>query len=128
MNIYSFGWSFAEQYPLRYAIPDADLVLDVRPVLDHEINDICTADRTGLELEVRECIMINPYAQELVETAFDYITNKNSSGSIAFGCVFGKHRSVSLAIELGERLERENYLIEVKHLSFERGFVGEDEE
>ncbi len=99
-------------FGFKYGIPkDADIVMDVRclpnpfyvPELKH---------KTGLEQEVRDYVMNSSQSTELLNKFWDMISflipNYKSEGKsqlvIAFGCTGGKHRSVTFAELLNQKL------------------------
>ncbi len=116
ISVLSFGF--------KYGIPnDADLVFDVRflpnPYYIEELRPM-----SGNDSEVRNYVMGNEKAVEFLEKLIDmveflipnYIAEGKTQLIIAVGCTGGKHRSVTLANELYELLERaENYGIRIEH-------------
>ena len=79
---------------------------------------------SGNDSEVRNYVMGNEKAVEFLEKLIDmveflipnYIAEGKTQLIIAVGCTGGKHRSVTLANELYELLERaENYGIRIEH-------------
>ena len=116
ISVLSFGF--------KYGIPnDADLVFDVRflpnPYYIEELRPMSGNDR-----EVRNYVMGNEKAVEFLRKLIDmveflipnYIAEGKTQLIIAVGCTGGKHRSVTLANELYELLERaENYGIRIEH-------------
>ena len=111
-------------FGFKYGIPnDADLVFDVRflpnPYYIEELRPM-----SGNDSEVRNYVMGNEKAVEFLEKLIDmveflipnYIAEGKTQLIIAVGCTGGKHRSVTLANELYELLERaENYGIRIEH-------------
>lgn len=116
VTVLSFGF--------KYGIPsDADLVFDVRflpnPYYIEELRPL-----SGNDSEVRSYVMKNEKAaiflKQLVDMIEFLIPNYISEGKtqlvIGIGCTGGKHRSVTLANELYEALERtENYGVRIEH-------------
>ena len=115
-------------FGFKYGIPkDADLVIDVRclpnpfyvPELKH---------KTGLDEDVRNYVMNSDQSTELLEKLWDMITfllpNYKSEGKsqlvIAFGCTGGKHRSVTFAHLLNERLAKLGKNTSVYHRDYQR--------
>jgi len=105
-RLVSFGY--------KYGIPvDADLLFDVR-FLDnpHFVADL--RPLTGNDAPVREFVLTNPHAAELLKKTEDllsfamplYEREGKSYLTIGVGCTGGRHRSVALAVALAERLER----------------------
>ncbi len=124
ITVLSFGF--------KYGIPsDADLVFDVRflpnPYYIEELRS-----KSGNDKEVRDYVMANEKAGEFLEKLCDmvqfllpnYITEGKTQLVIAVGCTGGKHRSVTLANALYNRLEgAENYGIRIEHRDIEKDAV-----
>lgn len=105
ISILSFGF--------KHGIPtDADLVFDVRFLPNpFYIDDL--KRKTGLDSEVREYVMSFPEAGEFVDKLVDmleflipnYVKEGKYKLVIGIGCTGGKHRSVTLANALYERMK-----------------------
>jgi UPF0042 nucleotide-binding protein len=116
VTVTSFGF--------KYGIPnDADLVFDVRFLPNPYYIDGLRA-KTGNDKEVQEFVMSYPEAGEFLDKLTDMveflIPNYVKEGKyrlvIAIGCTGGKHRSVTLANALYERLkDKGNYGIKLDH-------------
>ena len=116
ITVLSFGF--------KYGIPsDADLVFDVRflpnPYYIEELRP-----QSGNDQAVRDYVMSNEKAGiflgkliDMVEFLIpDYIAEGKTQLVIGIGCTGGKHRSVTLANELYEALERtEHYGVRIEH-------------
>ncbi len=116
ITVLSFGF--------KYGIPnDADLVFDVRflpnPYYIEELRPL-----SGNDKAVRDYVMDNDKAGEFLDKLIDmteflipnYIAEGKTQLVIGVGCTGGKHRSVTLANELYEALEKaENYGIRIEH-------------
>ena len=116
VTVLSFGF--------KYGIPaDADLVFDVRflpnPFYIDELKH-----QTGNDKEVQDYVMGFPEAHVFIEKLADmveflipnYIKEGKYQLVIGIGCTGGKHRSVTLANEFYEALEKaENYGIRIEH-------------
>lgn len=109
-RVVSFGF--------KYGIPvDADLVLDVR-MLDNPFFIRELRDRPGTDPEVRDYILKSPEATELIDRtvallAFAlprYEREGKSYLTIAVGCTGGRHRSVTVATVLADRLRQDTEL------------------
>ena len=121
VTIMSFGF--------KYGIPaDADLVFDVRflpnPYYVEELRP-----KTGNDREIQQFVMRHPQAHvflnKLEDTIRFLIPNYISEGKnrlvIAIGCTGGKHRSVTLANELYQRLSQdEGYGLKIEHRDIEK--------
>ena len=114
-TVMSFGF--------KYGIPvDADLVADMRflpnPYWDPKLKDL-----TGLDSAVSDYVIGQPEAQEFLETYSNlvslvedgYLREGKRFVTIAIGCTGGKHRSVSMAENLGARLVKNGVEVRVVH-------------
>ena len=125
ITVLSFGF--------KYGIPgDADLVFDVRflpnPSYIEELRPMSGNDR-----EVREYVMSNDKAEEFLDKLVDmirflipnYIAEGKTQLVIAVGCTGGKHRSVTLANELYEALQKDegDYGIKIEHRDIEKDAI-----
>lgn len=125
ITVLSFGF--------KYGIPsDADLVFDVRflpnPYYIDELRPM-----SGNDCEVRNYVMQNENARIFLDKLVDmveflmpnYITEGKYQLVIAIGCTGGKHRSVTLANELYEKLKQDDavYGIKVEHRDLEKDAV-----
>ncbi len=103
-------------FGFKYGIPsDADLVFDVRclpnPFYIPELKKL-----TGKDNEVRDFVMNSDDSVALFNKVCDlvefllplYLKEGKSQLVVAFGCTGGKHRSVTFAELLNERLNGEN--------------------
>lgn len=121
VTILSFGF--------KYGIPnDADLVFDVRFLPNPYYLEELRA-KTGNDKEIRDFVMQNDIAEEFLEKLEDMIRflipNYVSEGKhqlvVAIGCTGGKHRSVTLANELYEKLQTDdNFGIKKEHRDIEK--------
>ena len=115
VTILSFGF--------KYGIPeDADLVFDVRflpnPYYIDELKPL-----TGNDKPIKEYVMGFDIAHQFLEKLTDmieflipnYILEGKNRLVIAIGCTGGRHRSVTLANELYNRLEGGEYGIKIDH-------------
>lgn len=125
ITVLSFGF--------KYGIPgDADLVFDVRflpnPYYIEELRPMSGNDR-----EVREYVMSNDKAEEFLDKLVDmirflipnYIAEGKTQLVIAVGCTGGKHRSVTLANELYEALQKDegDYGIKIEQRDIEKDAI-----
>ena len=116
ISVLSFGF--------KYGIPaDADLVFDVRFLPNpYYIDEL--RPKSGNDREVREYVMNNNKAREFLAKLTDmieflipnYVQEGKTQLVIGIGCTGGKHRSVTLANELYEALQKnDNYGIRIEH-------------
>jgi len=117
ITILSFGF--------KYGIPsDSDMVMDVR-FLPNPYYDVELRPKTGNDREIRDFVMKNPEAGQFVDKLEElvkflipqYINEGKNHLVISIGCTGGKHRSVTLANELFERLDSQEreYGIKIEH-------------
>ncbi len=121
VTVVSFGF--------KYGIPiDADLVFDVRflpnPYYFEELKNLSGNDR-----EVRDYVMSFKEADEFLDKLEDmltfllpnYIIEGKNQLVIAIGCTGGKHRSVTLANALYDRMSRhEDYGFKIEHRDIDK--------
>lgn len=116
VTILSFGF--------KYGIPtDADLVFDVRFLPNpYYVDDL--KRKTGNDPEVQNYVCGCPQAGEFMDRLTDmirflipnYIAEGKNSLVIGIGCTGGKHRSVTIANKLWERMqEQTEYNIRIEH-------------
>lgn len=115
INILSFGF--------KYGIPtDADLVFDLR-FLANPYYKMELKDKTGNDIGVKNYVMADPNSEIFLSKLYDmllflipnYITEGKNQLVIAIGCTGGKHRSVTIANELEEKLNELEYSIKTVH-------------
>ena len=116
LTVLSFGF--------KYGVPpDADHVADMRflpnPYWRDELRGL-----TGEDEDVREFVLAQPGAREFIDAYAvalhpvlqGYQRENKSHSTVAIGCTGGKHRSVVTAIEVAERLRREDGVaVRVRH-------------
>ena len=116
ITVMSFGF--------KYGIPqDSDLVFDVRFLPNpYYIDEL--KEKTGNDPEVQDYVMENDKSQIFLEKLTDmvnflipnYILEGKNQLVIAIGCTGGKHRSVTLANALYQKLDKqENYGVRIEH-------------
>lgn len=121
ITVLSFGF--------KYGIPsDADLVFDVRFLPNpYYIDEL--KEKTGNESEIQEYVMGFEAAHEFLKKLEDmikflipnYIMEGKNQLVIAIGCTGGKHRSVTLANKLYERLSSDSeYGLKVEHRDIQK--------
>ena len=119
-NLYITVMSFG----FKYGIPqDADLVFDVRFLPNpYYIDEL--KEKTGNDPEVQDYVMENEKAQVFLDKLTDmvdflipnYILEGKNQLIVAIGCTGGKHRSVTLANALYQKLDKqENYGVRIEH-------------
>ncbi len=119
-NLYITVMSFG----FKYGIPqDSDLVFDVRFLPNpYYIDEL--REKTGNDPEVQDYVMENDKAQIFLDKLTDmidflipnYILEGKNQLIISIGCTGGKHRSVTLANALYQKLDKqENYGVRIEH-------------
>ncbi|SHJ30922.1 RNase adapter RapZ [Lutispora thermophila] len=115
INIISFGF--------KYGIPlDGDLVFDVR-FLPNPYYIESMKKLSGNDDEVKEYVMKWPEAKEFMEKLLDmidflipyYIKEGKSQLVIAIGCTGGRHRSVTMANMLYQKLKEKEHRVILEH-------------
>lgn len=120
MTVLSFGF--------KYGIPvDADLVFDVRFLPNpYYVEDL--RKKTGNEKEVQDYVMnceeagefLNKIEDLLIFLAPLYIKEGKNQLVIGVGCTGGKHRSVTVANGIYERLKGLGYSVKAEHRDIEK--------
>jgi UPF0042 nucleotide-binding protein len=115
ITIVSFGYKFGAPY-------DLDLLFDLRFLPNpHFIEDL--KPLTGEDPRVRDYVVAKPASEEFLTRLLDFLVyllpKYGSEGksylTIGFGCTGGKHRSVSVALVVAERLRALGHEVNVKH-------------
>lgn len=123
ITVLSFGF--------KYGIPsDSDLVFDVR-FIPNPYYKLDLRSSTGNDQEVQDYVMqwqvSRDFIKKLDEMIEFLIPNYVSEGKnqlvISIGCTGGKHRSVTLANELAERLNNRNYSVKCYHRDIHKDAV-----
>jgi UPF0042 nucleotide-binding protein len=100
----------------------ADLVFDMRFLANpHWVDEL--RDLTGMDVAVRDYVAADPAwaeAMDRIEALLtDWIPRYWAAGksylTIAFGCTGGRHRSVTAAVEMAERLRKAGFAPNVRH-------------
>ena len=125
ISVLSFGF--------KYGIPaDADLVFDVRFLPNpYYIDEL--RPQSGNDKPVRDYVMNNDISKEFLKKLVDmveflipnYVAEGKNQLVIAIGCTGGKHRSVTLANELYERLSvaEKEYGVRKEHRDIEKDAI-----
>lgn len=115
VTIVSFGF--------KYGIPtDCDLVFDVR-FLPNPFYISQMRPKTGNDREVFDYVMAAPAAPEFLKKLEDmlrflipnYIIEGKNQLVVGIGCTGGRHRSVTIANALGEKMKDMDYSFKVEH-------------
>lgn len=121
VTICSFGF--------KHGIPrDSDMVFDARflrnPFYVSELRD-----KTGLDQQVVDYVMQTPGADEFIERLNgllgfllpQYIREGRTSLVLSVGCTGGRHRSVTIARKLAEKLEKGGQAVSLRHRDIAKG-------
>lgn len=121
INVVAFGF--------KYGMPaDADLVFDVRcfpnPFYVDELKQ-----KTGNDKAVQDYVLSSSKSVEFLDKLKEmvlmliplYMEEGKASTTVAIGCTGGKHRSVTFANKLSDRLEEEGYSINRIYRDIEKG-------
>ena len=119
ISLSSFG--FKHGLPL-----DSDIVMDVRFLPNPHYEDELKIF-TGLDEKVRKFVMDNEVSGEFLDKLEElmlflipqYIKEGKHQVVVAIGCTGGRHRSVTMVIELAKRLRAKDYRIIVEHRDIE---------
>jgi UPF0042 nucleotide-binding protein len=117
-----------ESFGYKYGVPvDADVMFDVRflanPFFVEELRP-----HTGLNADVAAYVLQRPEASlfltqvsALLESTLPlYIREGKSYLTVAIGCTGGRHRSVAIVEELGQRLTAWGYATHLRHRDLQR--------
>lgn len=117
-----------ESFGYKYGVPtDADVMLDVR-FLPNPFFIEHLRPQTGKEKEVADFVLQQDdtkdfltHVSALFETTLPlYVREGKSYLTLAIGCTGGRHRSVAIAEELGQRLQGWGYDVQVRHRDLQR--------
>ncbi|NYE46610.1 UPF0042 nucleotide-binding protein [Spinactinospora alkalitolerans] len=114
-NVVSFGF--------KYGLPvDADIVMDCRFLPNpHWVPEL--RPLTGRDAPVREYVLAQRGAKELLDAYTEvlrllvsgYLREGKHYMTLAVGCTGGKHRSVAMAEQFGDRMREEGLEVHVVH-------------
>ncbi len=110
-------------FGFKYGIPiEADLIIDVRclpnPYYIKELKNL-----TGLDKKVREYVLNSDDTQEFIKRTLNlldfsvplYLKEGKSELVVGIGCTGGKHRSVTIAMQLDEHFIQKGYRCVIQH-------------
>lgn len=115
VTVMSFGF--------KYGIPrDSDIVQDVR-FLPNPYYDLELREKTGNDREIQEFVMnceegpvfLDKFVDMVTFLIPNYIKEGKNQLVISIGCTGGKHRSVTIANAVYERLQKSNYTVRILH-------------
>lgn len=102
MRIYSFGYKLNGEDQFAVTGPNAPRIFDCRGLYNPH-SDAKLRRMTGRDKEVQDAVAASPGAGVILTEAHNYMM-QSGNHSVAFGCSYGKHRSVALAEMLAARL------------------------
>lgn len=94
-TIYSFGYKMNGQDQFATTGPHAPVIFDCR-VISNPHQDAKLRRLTGRDKAVQRRVMKSHLAKILLDEALEHLM-EYPDGTVAFGCSYGKHRSVALA-------------------------------
>lgn len=112
-----------QSFGFKYGTPaDADMVFDARFLPNPHWNEQLRA-LTGNDPTVQQAVMSSELAQGFIQSILQLLGNvftgyrieNKRFVSIAIGCTGGKHRSVTLANQLADKLSGEELRVRVNH-------------
>lgn len=115
ITVVTFGYKFGAPY-------DLDLLFDLRFLPNpHFVPELKLL--TGEDKRVRDYVIARPESEEFLSKLLDFLNyvlpryraEGKSYLTIGFGCTGGRHRSVSVAFAIAERLRQAGYDVNVKH-------------
>lgn len=120
IEITSFGHKYGEQ--------QADIVLDMR-CLENPYWVSFLRELSGLDAPVQEYILQDKESAAYLQTMLTLMTMQVKLAAkrgceelhIAIGCTGGRHRSVTAAVVLEERLRAQGHCVQLTHRDIKRG-------
>lgn len=120
ITVMSFGYKYG-------MVCGANFVQDVR-FLPNPYYETSLKEKTGLDEKVREYVKSTPDSREYISKLKEFlelyisqfILSEKESLIIAIGCTGGRHRSVTVAIELYNYLAKKGYDIKIVHRDIEK--------
>lgn len=119
-------------FGFKFGIPaDVDLVFDVR-FLPNPYYDLSLRPLTGNDRPIQDFVMKYQESREFLDKLYDmleflipnYIREGKYNLVVGVGCTGGKHRSVTLANRLYERLrENADYAVRIEHRDIEKDAI-----
>lgn len=94
-TIYSFGYKMNGEDQFAVTGPHAPKIFDCRTITN-PYSIPALRRKTGRDAEVQEVVWRSPEAKKMIRRAVSYL-RANPNGTVAFGCAYGKHRSVACA-------------------------------
>lgn len=116
-------------FGFKHGVPlEADTVLDVR-FLPNPYFEPALREGTGLDSSVQQFVLQHQEAQTFLErttSLLDFLVPQYQAEgkryfTLAIGCTGGRHRSVTLAIRLAQRLEELGVEVAVRHRDIQQG-------
>lgn len=118
-----------KSFGFKYGIDNStDTVFDVR-CLPNPFYVSHLKQKTGEQQQVRDYIMNNDISREFLKKTTDYLDftlplykeKGRARFTVSFGCTGGRHRSVTMAILVGEWLKEKGYEVQILHRDIGKG-------
>ncbi|MBI5506589.1 MAG: RNase adapter RapZ [Deltaproteobacteria bacterium] len=120
VTLKSFGFKFG-------VLGDADMILDVRFLPNPHFVDTLRP-RSGRDKAVADFVLQRDVTRDFLDRVMNllefvlplYAEEARAYLTIAFGCTGGRHRSVTLAEEVGRRLRQHGVSVTIRHRDIDR--------
>jgi len=113
VNLITFGFNKGD-------LEDVFYIIDTRGIKNPH-SDPWLRDLTGYDGEVREQVIRHPKAKPILAYCLSLVANSpNNEITLGIGCTGGNHRSVSIALELMDRLEDLGHTVNIVHRDMRR--------
>lgn len=119
IEIISFGYGHPE------GIPQADLVIDLRPYRDPHLHPDFR-QLTAFDQEVRDTVRTTPGIPQLLTETLQQVDQLAANGhtiTIATGCVGGRHRGPAFALDLAEALQNLGHHVDWIHRDINKPII-----
>lgn len=113
-TLYSFGYKMNGEDQFATTGPMAPLVIDCRELWNPHVAGAALRKLSGLDKEIQERFANNPQAAAQRQQAISHAQWADPA-VIAFGCAYGKHRSVAQAELTAEFLRSLGMTVMVVH-------------
>lgn len=117
-----------QSFGFKNGVPtDADMMQDVRFFKNPHFDDGLRT-MTGLNIEVQEYVQSDENYSVFINKLIDiinfliplYIKEGKKYFNISIGCTGGKHRSVTVAEDIANKISHKNYIVKIKHRDIDK--------